>query len=129
MARAWQSLGAMVADGRLVIRGGEVIDGSGAPAYRADVAIVGERIVEVGNLDPAGDTVIEASGMVVCPGFIDVHTHDDLALLTDPLMDFKLMQGVTTDIVGNCGWGPAPHSAIGPMIAVMGANTPDGDWK
>jgi N-acyl-D-amino-acid deacylase len=95
----------------LVIRNGRVVDGMGAPAFPADVAIAGDRIALVGEVpeEDAGRT-IDASGLVVAPGFIDVHTHDDLAVLNSPAVDFKTRQGVTTDIVGNCGIGAAPAS-------------------
>lgn len=92
----------------LVIRHGVVVDGSGAPAFRADVAVAGDRIAAVGRVPEEGARTIDASGLVVAPGFIDVHTHDDLAVLRSPAVDFKVRQGVTTDIVGNCGVGAAP---------------------
>ncbi|HEU4759798.1 MAG TPA: amidohydrolase family protein, partial [Dehalococcoidia bacterium] len=91
----------------LLIRGGTVIDGSGAPAFRADVAVRGDRIAAVGPVEGGAKRVIDAQGLVVAPGFVDVHAHDDVAVMSTP-MDFKLMQGVTTDIVGNCGTGVAP---------------------
>jgi N-acyl-D-amino-acid deacylase len=94
---------------QLILRGGTVIDGSGAPARRADVAVAGDRIAAVGAL--AGwqaDEEIDAAGCVVAPGFIDVHTHDDRAALANPAMDFKVSQGVTSVIAGNCGISLAP---------------------
>jgi len=96
-------------DADLLLRGGVVIDGSGAPGVRADVAVRGDRITAIGDLGnhPAG-TTIEVSGRIVAPGFIDVHTHDDLACIRDPAMLAKLSQGVTTAIVGNCGISAAP---------------------
>ncbi len=86
------------------------MDGSGRPGFRADVAVAGDRIVEVGTLRAEAARTIDAAGCVVAPGFVDVHTHDDLALVREPAVDFKVMQGVTTEIVGNCGVGPAPAS-------------------
>lgn len=94
----------------LVVLNGTVVDGTGRPGFRADVAIAGDRIVEVGEVRTEGTRTIDASGCVVAPGFIDVHTHDDLAVVREPAVDFKVMQGVTTDIVGNCGVGAAPVS-------------------
>jgi N-acyl-D-amino-acid deacylase len=94
----------------LAIRGGTVIDGSGAAAFAADVAISADRIVAVGEVAGEARRTIDAAGLVVAPGFIDVHTHDDAVLLQQPHADFKVMQGVTTDIVGNCGAGVAPVS-------------------
>jgi N-acyl-D-amino-acid deacylase len=94
----------------LVIRHGLVVDGTGAPAFPADVAIAGDRIAAVGEVLGESARTIDASGLVVAPGFIDVHTHDDLAVLSTPAVDFKVRQGVTTDVVGNCGIGAAPAS-------------------
>ena len=95
----------------VVIRGGTVYDGSGAPARVADVAIRGARIVEVGAIAGGGVMDLDARGVAVAPGFIDVHSHDDFAVLLEPEMPFKVMQGVTTDIVGNCGSGVVPFDA------------------
>lgn len=93
----------------VLITGGEVIDGTGAPRKRADVGIVGDRIMAVGDLaESTADRTIKADGRVVSPGFIDVHTHDDNLLFTDPAMTPKTSQGVTTVIVGNCGISLAP---------------------
>jgi len=91
----------------LLIRGGTVYDGTGSPGVHSDVAIRNGKIATVANVDGAAKRTIDASGKAVAPGFIDVHAHDDVAVLNGP-MDFKLMQGVTTDIVGNCGAGVAP---------------------
>ena len=98
-----------VADYDLVLRNGRVLDGSGTPAMEADVAIRGDRIEAVGDV-PAGSGrhEIDVAGRTVAPGFIDVHTHDDRALLATPDMTAKVSQGVTTVIVGNCGISLAP---------------------
>jgi N-acyl-D-amino-acid deacylase len=95
----------------LVIRGGTVYDGTGAPGVRADVAVRGDRIAAVDVIAERGAAELDASGLAVAPGFIDVHSHDDYAVVLDPLIPFKVMQGVTTDIVGNCGSGVAPFQA------------------
>jgi N-acyl-D-amino-acid deacylase len=95
----------------LVIRGGTVYDGSGAPGVRADVGVLGDRIATVGDIDARGASELDARGLAVTPGFIDVHSHDDYAVLLGPEVDFKVMQGVTTDIVGNCGSGVVPFEA------------------
>jgi N-acyl-D-amino-acid deacylase len=93
----------------VVLRGGQIIDGSGEPAFAADVAVSGDIIVAIGDLTgvPAKQ-VIDVTGLVVAPGFIDVHTHDDLVCITQPEMTPKISQGVTTLIVGNCGISAAP---------------------
>jgi N-acyl-D-aspartate/D-glutamate deacylase len=98
----------------LLIRGGTVYDGTGAPAVRADIAVRDGKIARIGNVDGSAARTIDATGKAVAPGFIDVHAHDDAAVLDGP-MDFKLMQGVTTDIVGNCGAG---SSLTGPFASL-----------
>ena len=99
----------MAAECAIAIRGGVVVDGTGAPGARADVAIVDDRITALGDLaDMRADLTIDASGKVVAPGFIDAHTHDDRALLSTRDMAPKVSQGVTTVIAGNCGISLAP---------------------
>lgn len=103
----------------VLIRGGSVVDGSGSPAFVADVAIEGDRIVEVGSLDgtATAETVIDARGKVVCPGFVDPHSHSDFTILTNPTAESTIRQGVTTEVVGNCGWSYAPVTALSePMM-------------
>jgi N-acyl-D-amino-acid deacylase len=93
----------------ILFKNGTIIDGSGNPAYLADVAIQDETIVEIGQIDKSQATdVIDIKGKVISPGFIDVHTHDDNAVLTMPDCLPKISQGVTTVIVGNCGLSAAP---------------------
>ena len=93
----------------LVLRGGSVIDGTGRARHRADLAIDDGRIVAIGELGrTVGSREIDASGRIVAPGFIDVHTHDDGLLLVDPDMSPKVSQGVTSVVIGNCGFSLAP---------------------
>ena len=100
----------------LVIAGATVVDGSGQPGFVADVGITGGRISAVGSLPPdAGRERLQAAGRVLAPGFIDVHTHDDRALLTPGAMTAKLSQGVTTVVTGNCGLSLAPGQVRGPI--------------
>lgn len=94
----------------IAVLGGKVVDGTGRPAFRADIGIRDGQVSEIGadlRSTPA-DSVIDASSRVVAPGFIDVHSHSDLTLLIDPMAHSKLMQGVTTEVNGNCGFGVAP---------------------
>lgn len=92
----------------LVFRNVDVIDGTGSDVFTADVAIDGDRISDIGTITTVGSQEIDATGMVLTPGFIDVHTHDDFALITDPEMHFKTLQGVTTVVTGNCGTSAVP---------------------
>jgi N-acyl-D-amino-acid deacylase len=92
----------------VVIRGGTVYDGTGAPGAVADVAIQGDRIAAIGTVTARGREELDARGLAVAPGFIDVHSHDDYAVLLEPTMPFKVLQGVTSDVVGNCGSGVVP---------------------
>lgn len=93
----------------LVVHGGQVLDGTGAPAFPADVGISGGRIAALGRIGPeAGRKAIDATGMHVCPGFIDIHTHSDGGILRYPTADSRVRQGVTTEVTGNCGSSAAP---------------------
>lgn len=93
----------------LIIRNARLIDGTGAPSTRGDIAVADDRIAGLGDLGEAtGSIEINAAGEAVAPGFIDVHTHDDRALLVDPMMAPKVSQGVTTVVTGNCGVSLAP---------------------
>ena len=93
---------------QLVIRGGQVVDGTGAAARQADIAIEGGRITKIGVIDVIGDSEIDATGKVVCPGFVDPHTHYDAQLFWDPLASPSNLHGVTTIMAGNCGFTLAP---------------------
>ena len=100
----------------VILRGGTVVDGSGDSAYRADVALTGDRIAAIGNLGQArADLDIDATGKIVAPGFIDAHTHDDYALIDQPDMAMKVSQGVTSVVVGNCGFSAMPLPAEGKL--------------
>ncbi len=92
----------------LVIHNGTVVDGSGAPHYQADVAVAGGKIVEIGRIKEDGKRTIDASDLIVAPGFIDPHTHYDAQMCWDSLMTCSSWHGVTTVITGNCGVGIAP---------------------
>ncbi|WP_109116577.1 D-aminoacylase [Azospirillum sp. TSO22-1] len=93
----------------VVVRNGMVADGSGRPVFAADVAIAADRIAVVGALPPAcGALELDAAELVVAPGFIDVHTHDDRLVLIQPEAEPKVTQGVTTVVTGNCGISLAP---------------------
>ncbi|HKG26242.1 MAG TPA: amidohydrolase family protein, partial [Thermomicrobiales bacterium] len=115
----------------LIIRNGAVVDGTGAPARRADVGIAGNRLAAIGNLaahDAA--TSLDAKGNVVAPGFIDIHSHSDFTLLVDPRAQSSIAQGVTTEVIGNCGHGCAPISHPGQVTGNIYGYLPDFplDW-
>jgi N-acyl-D-amino-acid deacylase len=95
----------------ILIKNGQVIDGSGAPGNVADVAIKGDQIVNIGSLDGVeAENVIDASGKVVSPGFIDMHSHHDMTCLVTNEADSLVQQGITTAVTGQCGISPAPLS-------------------
>ena len=111
----------------LVIQGALVYDGSGAPPRRADVALAGGCIAEVGEPEGSPGAQLDARGLALAPGFIDVHTHDDFAAVLHPEMGFKVLGGVTTVVVGNCGMGAAPWPAARAMAGAFhpGARLPE----
>ena len=114
----------------LVVAGGTVIDGTGASPRRADVGVAGGRIVAIGDLSstPAGGVErVEADGSIVAPGFVDLHSHSDLTLLSDGRARSKVAQGVTTEINGNCGMSPFPFPpAVAELIrAAIATIDPD----
>ena len=109
----------------LLLSGGTVIDGTGAPRYAADVRIVGDRIAAIGSQLAADNAaIVDATGLIVAPGFIDVHTHDDQIVLARPSMLPKISQGVTTVVVGNCGISLAPlvHPNVPPPLNLLGGS-------
>ena len=96
----------------LLIRQAKIIDGTGNDSYISDLGVVGERIVKIGTLshkESAGH-IIQGHGLVLTPGFVDIHGHSDYTLLIDSRAESKIQQGITTEVVGNCGYSPAPMS-------------------
>ena len=93
----------------LKIINGLIIDGTGKKAYAGDVGIVGDKIAAIGDLkEYESKACIDAAGRVVAPGFIDMHTHSDFSFVYDPKANSHLYNGVTMDVISNCGIGPAP---------------------
>ena len=114
----------------LVVRGGTVFDGSGRPGRRADIGLEGDRIAAVGDLASVrGREELEADDLAVCPGFIDVHSHSDFTLLVDPRGQSQVAQGVTTEVVGNCGHGCAPIADPSLVIGNIYGYLPHVDMK
>ncbi|TMI04424.1 MAG: D-aminoacylase, partial [Betaproteobacteria bacterium] len=109
----------------LVLKGGTVVDGTGAARFVADVRIEGERIAAVGaHISTQDADVHDVAGKIVAPGFVDVHTHDDQILLAAPQMLPKISQGVTTVVIGNCGISLAPlvHADAPPPLNLLGGD-------
>jgi len=93
----------------VIIKNGKVIDGAGNPWFKADVGITGQRISAIGRLGAEkASEIIDATGLVISPGFIDMHSHSDLVLLVNPKAESKIRQGITTEVIGNCGGSAAP---------------------
>ena len=112
-----------------ILRNAQLIDGRGNAPVAGDLAIDGDRIQRLGNVEGDGRVEIDASGLAVAPGFIDVHTHDDFAALLYPDMGFKVLGGVTTCVVGNCGMGAAPHRPAALMARAFHPNQRLPEWE
>ncbi len=92
----------------IVIKGGQVVDGSGGPRRRADVGITDGFVTEIGRLTEGGRRTIDAEDRIVSPGFVDIHTHLDVQGFWDPTLSPSPLHGVTTALGGNCGFTVAP---------------------
>ena len=109
---------------------GALINGSGSDAVKTDLGIAGDRISDIGNLQQAeARETIDASGCVVCPGFIDVHTHSDTYFLIEPTAPSKLYQGITTEVCGNCGASGAPVSSFDHLPSDWADKRYPGTWS
>lgn len=119
---------------KTLIQNGLVVDGSGKPGYQADVLLDGDKIAEIGQgLNADGAEVIDASGLVVAPGFIDTHSHSDLKILEEPEVLPKVMQGITTEVLGQDGisMAPLPKEYISPWrknLAGLDGDSDNIDW-
>ena len=118
----------------LLFRNATVVDGSGGPSIVADVAVTDGRVVAMGNLKAmTGSVTVDCEGLVLSPGFIDVHTHSDFALTVYPRAESMTSQGVTTQVVGNCGFSPFPvvkehEAALREYTDFLDAGLPWGSW-
>ena len=126
----------------VVIRGGTIVDGTGAAAFAGDVAIDGDTIVAVGSVDGQGRREIDADGAVVTPGFLDLHTHYDGQVTWDDALEPSATNGITTIVLGNCGVGFAPvrptdHESLVDMMegvedipgSALSVGMPWGEWE
>jgi N-acyl-D-amino-acid deacylase len=103
---------------RLLIQGATLVDGTGGPSRAGDVLLEDDRIAQLGTVTLSPDEVLQAKGLVLAPGFIDIHSHGDFSLPREPEAPGKLLQGVTTEVVGNCGLGLQPsNSTVEAMYA------------
>ncbi|MFM8616393.1 MAG: amidohydrolase family protein, partial [Alphaproteobacteria bacterium] len=98
----------MARDASLIIRGGTLVDGTGAPPYEADIAIGDGRILDIGKISVSAPEEIDAKGLIVTPGFVDIHTHYDAQATWSSRLLSSSINGVTTALLGNCGVGFAP---------------------
>jgi len=92
----------------VIIKNGKIIDGTGNPWYKADIGIINGRITKIGLIKEEGEKIIDASGLIISPGFIDIHNHSDLSILAAPNCESNIKQGITTAVTGNCGMSMAP---------------------
>ncbi len=114
----------------LLIRNAKIIDGNNSKMFISDVAIKYDRIKKIApKILEQASKVIDASGLTLTPGFIDVHSHDDFALLSEPLMTFKIQQGITTCIIGNCGFSSAPFDTAIRFGRMMTPSFKGFSWK
>jgi N-acyl-D-amino-acid deacylase len=120
---------------RLQLRGGVVLDGTGAPPYRADVLTSGNKIAAVGSDLTMGGDLVPCDGLVICPGFIDTHSHSDLRILAEPDLPMKVRQGITLDVLGQDGISVAPvrasdvEQARRQLAGLLGDPNVPRDWR
>jgi len=92
----------------VIIKNAQIVDGTGKASFKGNIAIKGDKIVAVGKVDGEANVVIDGTGLVACPGFVDPHSHADVSIMQFPLAENLVMQGITTFVGGNCGTSPAP---------------------
>jgi len=115
----------------LVIKNTLIVDGTGKPGFTGNIAVTGDQIVAVGETSHDAGHVIDAQGLVTCPGFVDPHSHADLAILSHPPAENLVMQGITTFIGGNCGisWAPVGKNTYIELLQEEAGTDIQVDWK
>ena len=120
----------------IIIQNSTIIDGTGSKRFKSDIGILNGKISAIGNLkDSNANRFINATNLIVSPGFIDMHTHSDVTLIDDPCGESKVYQGVTTEVTGNCSYSPFPTGKKGPNNLKKGlwetgalADDPNTNW-
>src|SRR4029077_10181856 len=110
----------------LLVRGASIIDGTGKPAFHGDVGILQGKVVEVGAARSAARQVVDCGGLALMPGIVDVHTHYDAQITWDPTLSPSVSLGVTTAVMGNCGFGIAPCPAPLPETMLRNLSVVEG---
>jgi N-acyl-D-amino-acid deacylase len=114
----------------IVIRNAEIYDGGGAPPFRADIGLAGDRIAAIGDLSAStAETVVDGANLAAAPGFIDIHSHSDFTLPINPRAESKIRQGVTTEVIGMCGSSPAPIDPVSGESMMAGHPHLPWDWN
>jgi len=113
----------------LVLNNGKIIDGTGNYWFFGELGILNGRIKKIGTLEEESKKTLDISNHVVCPGFIDIHSHSDITSLIDPRSRSKVMQGVTTEVIGNCGLSPAPMRTESSQYLKSQFFPPEFEWN
>jgi N-acyl-D-amino-acid deacylase len=113
----------------LVLKNGKIIDGTGNCWFSGELGILNGRIKKIGTLEEESKKTLDISNHVVCPGFIDIHSHSDITSLIDPRSRSKVMQGVTTEVIGNCGLSPAPMRTESSQYLKSQFFPPEFEWN
>ena len=92
----------------ILFKNARIVDGTGSPAYKGDLAVKDGKIAKIGKINAEAKETIDCDGLVLSPGFIDIHSHSDFSILGVPLSESRILQGVTTELGGDCGLSPAP---------------------
>jgi len=114
----------------ILLHNARILDGTGNPWFHGNIGITDQRIAQIGNFQAKAIQDLDVDGQIVCPGFIDIHSHSDLEILACPQAQNMIQQGVTTEVTGNCGQSPAPVNpeTLGQLQQYLGHSSQDVDW-